>query len=105
MNKNSIRISYAKSTDYKSSLCNGAYGGISNKGIFEVNFYTDRINLPQDQEIEFEGNTAKQNPNDIVATGTLREIQFGLFMDLKTARIVADWLNKTLDENQIPQIS
>ncbi len=96
---NKITVKYRKSDDFKSSLINGAYGGISNAGYINVNFYFDSPFLPETEEVELDdsGKIIEQKVNK--HEGYIdREILFCINMDLGTAKSVHEWIGRKISE-------
>lgn len=92
------KIRYIKAYDYKVSLANGFYGGFNTNGLFNLNFYTDRVVIPDSEEVEFDENNKKIGSTFEKDGDSVREVQFGAVIDLKTAKMVADWLNRKVKE-------
>lgn len=97
MSEQPIKINHHKSNDYKTSYCTGAFGGISTNGIFEVNFFTDRLLLP-DSEVNIGGENHAELPITTENYIVNREFQFGVFLDLKSAKTIAIWLSEQIEK-------
>ncbi len=94
MEQKKIKLIYKKSDDYKSSLCTGVFGGINSNGILEINFFLDRIQTPESQEISSIDEVEQLPTNEV-----LREIQCGLFLDINATTIIRDWLTTQIENN------
>src|SRR5258708_32860520 len=87
-----VKVKYEKSYDFKVALTTGIYGGIGSNGLIQANFFVDRIVLPSSQVISIdEKGIQVEQSVDEKDGDLLREIQFGAFMDINTAKIVGDW--------------
>jgi hypothetical protein len=94
-----VKIKYIKSNDFKTSLSTGVYGGITNNGLINMNFFVDRVIIPTHEQYEVNENGVVQGHPEIVKDGDLiREVQYGGLFDLSTAKIVQTWLNQKIKE-------
>jgi hypothetical protein len=100
-NKNSqtVKFIYNKTANYRTYSVDGVYGGISPKGNLFIELFTEK--LPTAETITYQlldnGNIGKEieKKQDV---GIVREIEGGLYLDLKTATVIADWLNNKVNE-------
>jgi hypothetical protein len=89
---------YVKSFDFKTVTVNGAHGGVTLAGDINLNFYTDTVELPK-------LTTHKVSPMGEVLGAdvidpkpeAIREVCFGIKMDITTAKSVALWLNAKIE--------
>ena len=94
-----IKIKYLKSHDYKVTLATGVYGGITNNGLINANFFTDRPAIPDFQTIEVDDKgRAIGKPQDVKDSDLVREVQFGTLLDIRTAKVVVAWLDAKIEE-------
>jgi hypothetical protein len=99
MANKTFRIKYSKASDFKTTLATGVFGGLSNNGLLNANFFTDRAILPKYQNIEIddEGNQIGK-PVDEKDGDMLREVQVGVVMDINTAKSIVAWMNSKIEE-------
>ena len=76
-----IKIRYLKAYDFRTSLISGVFGGINNNGLFNVNFFVDRIVIPNTQYINVDekgistdGQSLEEKDGDVI-----REVQTGTY--------------------------
>jgi hypothetical protein len=79
----------------------GALGGITPKGLINLNFFAERFPIPKstDFEIDKETKTLKriEDSND-TKEGIIREYEFGVYMNIETAKNILSWLQIKVDE-------
>ena len=94
--ENKLTFKYKYPDDYNPLYINGAQGGINVQGEIVVNFYFERIPLPNSitQELNGEGilgNVVATDPDDLNSS-VLRYVQSGIVMNLDVAKQVYKWL-------------
>lgn len=94
-----LETHYVKSSDFRTVLGTGVFGGVTTNGLVNANFFTDRVPLPT--KISLSVNETTGEVGDELyregKNGVIREVQFGVIMDVETARIVRDWLTKNIE--------
>lgn len=96
-----IKVRYLKSHDYKISFANGIFGGINSNGLINANFYIDRMVIPDSETVEIDETGKRLSPPEIVRDGdAVREVQFGVIIDVKTAKRIAEWLTMKITEHE-----
>lgn len=95
--KSTITFNYIKADNFHSMLASGVIGGITVNSLIDMNFFTDRVTIPQKLSLELtpEGKIAKEI-NRESKDGTVREVQFGVLMDVSTAKNMIEWLNEKI---------
>jgi len=105
--KNKIISKYIFKDDYNPKYINGAFGGIGPQGEFIVNFYLERVALPNSQTFEIqEGNVfseieSERKPADHEQS-LVRVVENGIIMDYQHAKEIHRWLGehlKTFEQN------
>lgn len=97
-----IKYKYIFDPNYNPIYVNGAYGGINPRGEIIVNFYLERIAIPNTQTIEVEGNQIKEElieerePKDH-ARSFVRFIESGIILDYSNAKAIHSWLGKHIE--------
>ena len=102
-----IKVKYRYADDYNPKYVNGAQGGINVQGEIVVNFYFERVPMPNSitHEVSKEGVLGKvvsTEPEDLPRS-VLRFVQSGIVMNLEVAKQVHKWLGDqiALRESQI----
>lgn len=92
-----ITFNYIKADNFHSVLSTGVVGGITVNALIDMNFFTDRVTIPQKitLEINKDGSVAKEI-NIETKSGTVREVQFGVLMDVTVAKSLISWLNEKI---------
>ena len=91
-----LKCKYIFDDNYNPVFVNGAYGGINPQGDIVVNFYFERMALPNSQTFEIEDNELKEieserDPKDH-GDSFVRVINTGIILDYKRAKIIHQWL-------------
>lgn len=94
--ENKLTFKYKYPDNYNPLYINGAQGGINVQGEIVVNFYFERIPLPNSitQELNGDGvlgNIVATEPNDLNSS-FLRYVQSGIVMNIEVAKQVYTWL-------------
>lgn len=80
-------------------MSTGVYGALGNNGLINANFFVDRAVIPISESIEIdESGKILGSPTPEKDGDAVREVQFGLLLDINTAKIVANWLNDRIKE-------
>jgi hypothetical protein len=99
-----VEIHYQKNPGYRQIHVDGAIGGITTKGKVSINFYAERIVIPKSEEYQVtqEGKLgARTKVSDDSKNGLIREIEFGTYLDIETAKALKDWLEIKIEEHGI----
>lgn len=59
-NKMTVKVSYVKAPEYISIYACGCHGGITPNGDLQMNFYEDRIQIPEAANIEIKNGKASE---------------------------------------------
>ena len=99
-----IKVRYIKSNDYRVCFTTGVYGGINANGLINANFCVDRVVLPESETVELDENGKTIGPIITEKNGdSVREVQTGILMHIKTTKKVIDWLTKKVTEYESKQ--
>jgi len=86
-----------KSNYFRVVHADGAWGGITPRGLIEVNFYSERQPIPRSLTHSFSlesGELGQEIKGARVSReGPVREVEVGVIMDLSCARAVRKWLD------------
>jgi hypothetical protein len=99
--KRTITIHNKISSDFKEIHVDGAYGGLTPRGLINLNFYAERAPIPKSSEFEI---TATNTVGELLSnssdskTGILREYGFGIYMDIAVAKSIIELLNTKISE-------
>lgn len=96
-----IVFHYLKNNDFRTVLSTGAIGGITSHGLINVNFFTDRPPIPQSVTYNIEDNKLGEEQERSTKSGIVREIHFGVNMDLNSARELKDYLEKLINQIEL----
>ncbi|MDQ3190664.1 MAG: hypothetical protein M3Q58_03645 [Bacteroidota bacterium] len=97
----SLDIHYIKNPLYRQIYVDGAIGGITAKGKLNINFYAERIVIPKSEEYALQENgdlSDRINISTDSKSGITREIEFGTYMDIDTAKELQKWLDLKIQE-------
>lgn len=106
--ENQVTIKYKFPDDYNPKYVNGAYGGINLQGEIVVNFYFERVPVPNSITHEIAndgtlGTPVATDPKDL-ARSVLRYVQDGVVMNIEVAKQIHDWLGKQIELRESQQV-
>ena len=101
-NKPELKFKYIFDYGYNPIYVNGAHGGVSPRGELVMNFYLERMALPESitHEINTNGTIGREvaaEPDDL-AQSMVRFIKSGVVMNYQNARELHIWLGERLKE-------
>ena len=101
-NKPELKFKYIFDYGYNPVYVNGAHGGVSPRGELVMNFYLERMALPESitHEINQNGTIGKETaaePDDL-AQSMVRFIEAGVVMNYQNARELHLWLGERVKE-------
>lgn len=79
----------------------GAHGGVTPRGFINANFYSERFPIPKSNILEFDEKTNKFINSSLgkgSKEGIIRHFEFGIYMDLKTAKEFHKFLGDKINE-------
>lgn len=96
-----IRIEYVKSHLFRVVHCDGAIGGTTPRLQLLISFYNERFPIPK--VLTFEPTATGAPGREILheresKEGIIREVEFGIMLDLPAAKNFATWLNERISE-------
>jgi hypothetical protein len=94
-----LKIEYSKGKDFATAFATGVYGGISGAGKICMNFYVDRIPVPDVVSVKVRpdgGLDESGDPKEGLIS--VREVQSCVMMDLETARAFHGWLGGKVED-------
>ena len=90
-----VRFHYLKSNLYRVVHVDGAYGGVSMDGTVQMQFYSERLPIPDItvHPLLEDGTLGEEIRSERVGRdGIVREVEIGAVFDLETARSLVGWL-------------
>lgn len=101
-----ITFHYLKSTQFRVIHIDGAIGGITPAGFIHISMFNERSAIPREQTHSVKKDGTLGDPIDTVSrNGVVREMEVDAIMNLSTAKILRDWLDRNIKklEQHIPQ--
>lgn len=101
-NKPELKFKYIFDYGYNPVYANGAHGGVSPRGELVMNFYLERMALPESITHEINpngtiGSETAAEPDDL-AHSMVRFIEAGVVMNYQNARELHLWLGERIKE-------
>ncbi len=96
-----LGIHYLKSSLYRTVHADGAYGGVTPKGLLDVSFYSERRPIPSYvvHHVQPNGSLGTEiRENRISKDGIIRDLEVGIMLDLDTGRSLLAWLQLKVAE-------
>ena len=76
----------------------GVFGGITPNRKIGISFFSERFPIPQSVSHEIKNNKLGEEIDRISKDGSIRQVDCGVIMDLKTAYVVYNWLKDKIDQ-------
>ncbi len=93
----SVTIYNKISNNFRELHIDGAYGGITPKGQFNINFYAERLSIPKSTIYNIkENNFIKISDSEDSKNGIIREFETGIYMTVETAKEIYEWLGEQI---------
>ena len=98
-----IDIHYIKNPSYRGVHVDGALGGLTPRKYLSINFYAERGVIPKSEEIALlpDGKPDKSKDrkiSDDSKKGLIREIEFGVYLDINATIEIKNWLELKIKE-------
>ena len=104
-----FKIKYVFPDHFNPTYATGALGGPAPNGDIVINFFVDRMPLPNEQVVVIEdsgrlGEILENDPRDLT-TMMVRVITGGVMLNLTSARSLHEWLGRQIQsvESSIPE--
>lgn len=101
-----LDFNYLKSRDFREASCDGVVGGPTPAGKLWMAFFTERLPLPKRVRHSIQS-TGAANEFTLVPdaeptlidslSGVVRNVEFGLYLDLSTAEQLHEWLGRKIE--------
>ena len=94
-----IKFLYEKGPTYRTTKADGVIGGVSPKGKIFMDFFNEKPPFPKSivNVVNADGSLGNEIERE-AEIGITREVEFGVFLDIETAMIVAEWLNNRVQD-------
>lgn len=97
-----INFKYVFDEKYNPVYCNGAFGGISTQGEIIVNFFMERMAIPNSMtnSVNFDGSLGgviETNPKNLDET-VIRYVSNGIVLNENNAKAIHEWLGIQIQE-------
>lgn len=83
--------------NYRQVHVDGAFGGITPRGLISIQFFAERFPLPKSTTFEINEEKLGEKISEEKKEGIIREYDFGVYMDLQTAKEFMSWLSNTIE--------
>lgn len=85
---------------FRSLHVDGAYGGITPKGLININFFSERFAIPKSStyKLNDEQKLEKLKDSDDSKSGVVREYDMGIYIDIETAKKIKNLLDSKIKE-------
>lgn len=102
-----VTINYIKSGAFREATCDGVIGGPTPNGNLWIAFFTERFPLPRmvRHKLKPSGSEGaftldEESPPELIESreGVVRNVEFGVYMDVESAEKLYAWLGKSLEE-------
>jgi hypothetical protein len=88
------------SNTYREIHVDGAFGGITPRGLINLSFYAERTPIPKSSEFKITdkriGELIKNSSDS--KTGILREFEFGIYTDINVAKSLIKLLTEKIND-------
>jgi hypothetical protein len=108
-NKPELKFKYIFDYGYNPVYVNGAHGGVSPRGELVMNFYLERMALPESITHEINpngtiGNEVAAEPEDL-KNSLVRFIEAGVVMNYQNAKELLLWLGERVKEMEAVELA
>lgn len=91
-----ITFHFIKSSQFRVIHADGAWGGLTPRGLIEMNFYSERSAIPREitHPVTDESTLGPEIAElRVTKQGIVREVDVGVIMDLAAAQALRKWLD------------
>ncbi|KXA89244.1 hypothetical protein AKJ37_01955 [candidate division MSBL1 archaeon SCGC-AAA259I09] len=96
MSDRKISIFQKKKEDYDIHTVNGAYGGISPRGDFVINFFHEHRDIPEKEEIQIDEKGERESPEE--EESYVRDFKVGISLSPEQALNIANWMIEHIED-------
>src|SRR4051812_47543074 len=95
-----LQFNFLKSNFFRVAHVDGAVGNITPKGDIFVSFYNERVSLPDSviNRITEDGRVGEQISANTSSPGLIREMEFGIVLDVEVAKNLNVWLSNMIGQ-------
>jgi|APGre2960657468_1045069.scaffolds.fasta_scaffold17883_4 hypothetical protein len=89
------------SPQFRSIHVDGAFGGLSPRGLININFFSERFTIPKSTDFEVNGSAIGNKISDSPDSkdGVIREYDLGVYMDVEVAKKIIELLVAKVKEH------
>ncbi len=101
---NKIRFIHKMPENYPSYYANGVFGAVTSRGDFEMNFFFEHRDVPEEEVLNYKEGEYKpeeQNPTDVTIT---RDFKVGIIMSPEQTEALGNWLINVIKEYRERQV-
>lgn len=92
------QFKYVKIADFRTTQIHGVYGGFNLRGQLNLNFYVEAPELQKMSKAEILGNRLGPEKFESTDPISVRELQFGINIDLSLAKEIVNWMNRHITD-------
>ena len=93
-----ITIHYIKVPDLRTSIATGATGGITANRLINMDFFVERVPIPQSLTHEVNDGKLLQPPLNVYGKeGIVREVHTSLVFSVEAAKEFVKWIERTVN--------
>ncbi len=91
-------VTYYQNERYFSEFITGIYGGVATNGTISINFFRDKLVIPDSITIEVDENRVIKEVGKAGGEGVKRDVFFEGIFDLNTSKVLVNWLITKISE-------
>jgi hypothetical protein len=92
------QFKYVKIADFRTTQIHGVYGGFNLRGQLNLNFYVETLELQKMSKSQILGNRLGPEKFELIDPISVRELQFGINLDLSLAKEIVNWMNRHISD-------
>jgi hypothetical protein len=102
-----LTITTRKAEDFKTFPAEGAIGGITPSQMYQINFYVEAPNIPDEitHELSEDGKLGAQIDHKMKGGDIIRELQCALVMTIPQAESLARWILSTIKSSRDGEVN
>jgi hypothetical protein len=95
-NEKELTFLFRKDPNYRTYASNGVWGGITPRGNVKLDFFLETAELPEKIFAVFSEDQMREVRREPSAATLIRELQFGVVLDVDHAESIAEFILKTV---------
>ena len=100
-NSNTFTVHNKISSNFRELHVDGAYGGITPRGLINLNFYAEKFPIPKSSNFKIipGSNSVETIENSSESnSGIIREYEIGVYLDINVAKNIVEFLKNKISE-------